>query len=278
MADATPTDVIQPPLPAYYDRLEFTPSNDDRQQLAIHAVAGAPKLPDDMLAFRRDCFATGRTITLMFKHERDIRNELFTRLHEAAWRGLMGVAYDLADGKDNLQEVQTEIADKAVQIRDQRLRQYTMMAVLFGIIPLMIGGAVLQTNGYGLLPTRAAGQSYDQLTVWVVSAFWIPAGAAICLAGEFALRMQSDLKFDTLLTMDPGRWMPGQRLVITIGVAFIFAFCLAFKIVQIGLGSILLNEFIDKTPGLALAIGGITALAFTAVRDIIFRITPAEKR
>ena len=90
--------------------------------------------------------------------------------------------------------------------------------------------------------------------------------------------MQAGLNYDQLLNLDPSRWKPMQRLMITIGIAFIFAFLLAFKIVQVGIGSILLNDFIDKTPGLALAVGGITALAFATVRDIIFRISPAERK
>lgn len=278
MADANSGSSVPAVRPVYYDRLEFSPSNDDRQALIFQRVANAPPLPDDMLAFRRQCVDTARTITLLFKDELKIRNDLFGRLHQAAWTGLLEDDYNLGDGKDNLDEVRIQIADLAVLIRDRRFWRYLVLAGVFGVIPLLLGGALVQTNGFGYLPAKLPGNTYEQLSVWVIAAFWIPAGSAICLAGEFALRMNSDLKYESLLTMDPGRWMPGQRLVITIGIAFIFAFCLAFKIVQIGLGSVLLNDFIDKTPGLTLAIGGITALAFTAIRDILFRITPVEKR
>jgi hypothetical protein len=79
------------------------------------------------------------------------------------------------------------------------------------------------------------------------------------------------------LNLDPSRWRPGQRVLITVGISFIFAFLLAFGAVQVGVGNLLLNDFTKDTPAVALAIGGITGLAFAAVRDIIFRIKPTER-
>jgi uncharacterized SAM-binding protein YcdF (DUF218 family) len=89
--------------------------------------------------------------------------------------------------------------------------------------------------------------------------------------------MQAGLSYEQLLNLDPSRWRPGQRLLITVGIAFIFAFLLAFNAIQVGLGSLLLNEFATKTPPIALAVGGVTGLAFSAVQDIIYRIKPTVK-
>jgi heme/copper-type cytochrome/quinol oxidase subunit 3 len=142
---------------------------------------------------------------------------------------------------------------------------------------LILGVIVLLTAGFGWLNRPAVGQPYDPLFAWILAAFWIPAGAAICVWGEFALRMQAGLSYEQLLNLDPSRWRPGQRLLITVGIAFIFAFLLAFNAIQVGLGSLLLNEFATKTPPIALAVGGVTGLAFSAVQDIIYRIKPTVK-
>lgn len=89
--------------------------------------------------------------------------------------------------------------------------------------------------------------------------------------------MQGGLSYEQLLNLDPSRWRPGQRLLITIGISFILAFLLAYNAIQVGLGSLLLNDFAGKTPAMALAVGGITGLAFAAVKDIVFRVQPTAK-
>jgi hypothetical protein len=136
---------------------------------------------------------------------------------------------------------------------------------------------IYATNGFGYVPVWKDGRSVDPLALWLLAAFWIPAGAAVCVWAEFALRMQAPLSYEQLLYMDPSRWNPGQRVGITIGISFILAFLLAFEVVQIGIGGVLLNNFARTNPFLSLAVGGITGLAFVAVRDIIYRIKPEER-
>jgi hypothetical protein len=151
--------------------------------------------------------------------------------------------------------------DYAHKVRSKRLREYTILLVVFGVIPLILGAAVLLTEGFGWLNRPGNGQPYDPLFAWILAAFWIPAGAAICVWGEFALRMQAGFSYEQLLNLDPSRWRPGQRLLITVGISFIFAFLLAYDAIQVGLGSLLLNDFAKKTPAMALEVGGITGLA-----------------
>jgi hypothetical protein len=261
----------------YYEEVRLAPSPEDPRRLVFIAAAGSQTVPDDVLALRQECERTGRVASVLFEEERETRNELFRRLHEAADRGLRGPNFNIEDGKANLMEVREAITDSAHKIRDRRLHQYTVLAVLFGVIPLLLGAIVLLTNGLGFLKQPADDNSYDQLYIWIMAVFWIPAGAAICVWGEFALRMQGGLSYDQLLNLDPSRWRPGQRLIITIGISFIFAFLLAFNAVQVGVGSLLLNDFARKTPALALAVGGTTGLAFAVVRDILFRMKPAER-
>jgi hypothetical protein len=264
--------------PTFYTDIGFSPSVEDPRSLVFIRAPGAPKLPDAMLTLRQEFVRTARVVSVLFEEEKEIRRDLFNQLHVAADCGFRGPSASIEDGRDNLAEVRENIADRAIRIRDQRLRQYTWQALVFGVIPMLMGVVLLLTDGFGYLKLASPGSVYDQLTAWVLAAFWIPAGASICVWGEFALRMQAGLTYEQLLNLDPSRWRPGQRLIVTVGISFIFAFILAFKIIQVGVGSILLNDFIDKTPALALAVGGVTALAFATVRDIIFRASPAERR
>src|SRR5262249_6521367 len=163
----------------------------------------------------------------------------------SADRGLRGPDFDIEDGRANLAEVRETIVDYAYKIRNARLKEYTRLLVLFGILPLIFGATVLLTSGFGWLK-QSADEVYDPLFAWIVATLWIPAGAAICVWGEFALQMQAGLSYERLLHLDPSRWRPGQRLLVTVGISFIFAFLLAFNAVQVGLGSLLLNDFAKK--------------------------------
>jgi hypothetical protein len=267
-----------PPRVSYYQEIALSPSVEDPRQLIFIATPGTGKAPQELLKLREDYASTARVVNILFETAKDTRKELFHMLHQAGDRGLRGPEFNIEDGRANLLEVQTAITDQAIKVRDQRLSQYTKLAIVFGVVPLLIGAALFFTDGLGHFPARpSADAAYDPIVIWTLAVFWIPAGAAICVWAEFALRMQSGLTYDQLLNLDPSRWRPGQRLTITVGISFIFAFLLAFNAIQIGVASLLLNDFATKTPALALAVGGITGLAFVAVRDIIFRIKPTER-
>jgi hypothetical protein len=261
----------------FYKEIGLAPSTDNPRRLVFIAALDAPKAPDELLVLRQDYERTARVVSVLFEDETEIRKDIFMLMHEAADRGMRGSSFSIEDGRANLIEVQETILDYAHKVRSRRLREYTMLLVAFGVIPLILGAVVLLTKGFGWLNSPAPGQPYDPLFAWILAAFWIPAGAAICVWGEFALRMQAGLSYQQLLNLDPSRWRPGQRLLITVGISFILAFLLAFDAIQVGLGSLLLNDFAKKTPAMALAVGGITGLAFAAVQDIIFRIKPTVK-
>jgi hypothetical protein len=105
----------------------------------------------------------------------------------------------------------------------------------------------------------------------------IAAGATISVWAEFVLRVHEELTYKKVLSLDVGRWRPAERVGITIVVSFILDFLLSFNVFQVGVGGLLLNEFVN-TPLIALTVGGITGLSFTAVRDIIYRAKPEAQR
>jgi hypothetical protein len=263
--------------PSFYDEIALSPSVDNPKRLVFVATPGAGKLPDELLSIRREYEKAARVASVLFERESEARKEVFLVLHVAADRGLRGRNFNIEDGQVNLANVKEIIVDAAHKIRDGLLRQYSILLVFVGLLPLAFGVAVLLTSGFGWLSKPLPGESYDPLFAWCLAAFWIPAGAAISVWGDFAFRMQAGLDYDRLLQMDPSRWRPTQRLMITIGISFIFAYLLAFNAVQVGVGGLLLNDFARKTPVLALAVGGTTGLAFAAIQDIVFRIKPTAK-
>ena len=278
---APPDDPPPPPppgvdRPVFYTEIRLSPSVEDPRRLVYVAAAGAPAVPKDLVALREEYGKTARIVAALFDTEPATRRDIFALLHMGADRGLRGPDFNLEDGRSNLAEIRETITESTYKVRDRRLREYTVLAVVFGIVPLLAGAAVYLTSGLGAAAPPAAAP--NPLVVWSLAALWIPAGAAICVWGEFALRMQGGLSYEQLMNLDPSRWRPGQRLLITVGISFIFAYLLAHDAFQVGVGSLLLNDFSGKTPSLALAVGGITGLAFVAVRDIIFRIKPEERK
>lgn len=261
----------------YYDEIRISPSPDDPRRFIFIANRNSPKeLPDDLVALRHDYSETARVAAILFANNIEERKEIFAVLHCSADRGLRGPNFSIKDGRENLEEVKEHITDLAHKIRDDRLSEYGWYAIFLGVLPLVIGFLIFQFDGFGYL-APPDNNVYNRLFVCILAALWIPAGAAICVWGEFALRMQGGLSYEQLLNMDPSRWQPFQRLMITIGISFIFAFLLAFNAVQVGVGNLLLNDFAGKTPQLALAVGGVTGLTFVAVRDIIFRLRTGER-
>ncbi len=271
---APPVTIAVDAKTTFYEKIDLAPSVDNPRRLIFVAAGDAPKPPDEVILLRQDYERTARIVSVLFEDEMQIRKDIFLEVHQAADRGLCGPAFSIDDGSANLIEIRETILDYAHKVRDKRLREYTILALYFGVVPLLFGAVVLLTAGFGWLNRPSVGEPYEPLFVWIIAAFWIPAGAAICVWGEFALRMQVGLTYEQLLSLDPSRWRPGQRLLITIGISFILAFLLAYDAIQVGLGGLLLNDFAKKTPAMGLAVGGITGLAFAAVQDIIFRIRP----
>jgi hypothetical protein len=262
----------------YCNEIKLYPSKDDPRRLVFITPSGCPAAPPEYRALRQEFLKLARVTALLFERDAATRVKLFLLMHEAAYRGLCDDDFSLEDGKGNLVDVQVAVTDEAHAIRSQRLSEYTGILLKWGL-PAFAGGvlAMLVTHLFGWGAPFGSG-SYSPILIWIVAAFWIPAGAIACVWGEFALRMQSGLTYDTLLAMDPSRWLPNQRTLVCVGVAYIFAFLLAFDVLRIGMGNVLLNDFASTKPAVSLAVGGITGLAFAAIRDAIFRAAPEERK
>ena len=217
------------PRPVFYKEIELSPSTENPRRLVFISAQGAPKVPDDMLMLRQDYERTARLVSVLFDGDAETRLEIFELLHRGADRGFRGPEFSIEDGRANLSDVRETIVDLAHKVRDRRLREYTKLAALYGVVPGVLGAVVFLTAGFGWLTPPGPGQEYHPLFVWILAALWIPAGAAVCVWAEFALRMQSGLSYEQLLNLDPSRWQPGQRLLITVGISFLHSCSLLMR-------------------------------------------------
>jgi hypothetical protein len=215
--------------------------------------------------------ALERITVVLFEEDVETRKTVFQSIHAAAHRAFIGSDFSLDDGRNNLAEVRDIVTDAAYAVRKRLFNSYNYYFVGVGVIPLLAGAAIYASKGLGCF----SGMS-DLLFGWLIATLWIVAGATISVWAEFAFRTRGGLKFERLLELSPGRWQPSQRVLITVVTAFIFAFLLANKIILIGLGNVLLNDFL-REPSLSLAVGGVTGFGLAAVMDIIFRLHPQSQ-
>jgi hypothetical protein len=262
----------------YYQRIDLWPSQEDPREMVFVTGEGSPKPPPDMVALRTEYGRLARLTAILFDTDKKARSDLFAKYHAAAYIGFIPKDYSIADCKANLLEMQDTLVDKAHELRTTRLAEYTKLMCLFGMAPVIAGLMLFATNGFGLFPHRPdAGDNYQGWVAWILALLFVPAGAVISVWLEFALRMSGGLTYDHLINFDLGRWNPMQRLQISVGTALVFAYLLAEGFVSFGFNGVRFEDFAGKTPTLALAVGGITGLAFTAVKDIIFKLRPVER-
>jgi hypothetical protein len=256
---------------SYYDEIKLEPPKDPRR-LVFVATAGAPAVPKEVTDLRESFTKLARVINIFFIDDPKERTSLFGELHMAADRGLRGPEHNLEDGKSNLEEVKIAAVDAAPVVLRRQLDAYRKIA-FWGFLPLLLALIQIQVD-----PFKFQGSDYATLLKLGTTGLLLVAGCAFGLAAEFILRAQDTPSFDDLLNLDPGRWRPTERLFMTVVIAAVFAFLLQYDAVQIGFGKVLLNEFATEKPELAVLVGGITAVAFSSVRDIIYRLKPEEKK
>jgi len=260
----------------YYDRIELVPEGDWRDIDFVRAK-DSPEEPEEMRDLRIAIQDAARVVVSFFKFDREKRDEFLTMLHQTADTGLRGPNFSIASGRSDLASVKQRLVDSAYELRSIALKKYSKVASLVGGPTLLVGILVYVLSGHvAYLPGANDKGIYATETAILLAMMWIPAGAAAGAWIEFAFRVEN-LTYDQLLYFDTGRWSPGERLAIVVIVAFVFAFLLAAQAVQVGLGSILLNEFVSTKPYCSLALGFISGFAFPYVRDILYRLKPVEK-
>lgn len=261
--------------PVYFEKVSLVPEGAWNDIDFIRA-AGAPAEPDQMRRFRMDIQSTCRVIITFLRSDRKERDEFLLLIHKTADLGLRGPDYSLEGGISNLVDVKERLVNYAYNVRRVTLRRYAYVAFVIAVPAIVAGILIYSLSALSLYLPPPAQNIFPPLVSFIIAAFWIPAGASVGAWVEFALRVET-LTYDRLLYFDPGRWEPRDRILIAVVVAFVLALFLGSGALQVGLGSILLNDFTTTRPYCSLVIGFVTGFAFPYVKDILYRLRPAER-
>ena len=268
-----------PPSERYFETVALDDLNDP------HFINATPyqnkaqtPMPADVRQLQGEINSMERMLNLLFDDDVDSRREYFGRLRDAAIVGFCDCNIENALGNiDDVKGVLTTTGFAAVRARYwQRYCRVFFCFLLFFGVP---GGLIYYGWAGGWFDTPAV-RLLVPAAAWplVIAFFWIPAGATLGIFSEFFLRTTDEIsKYDELKGINQGRWNVKQRVINILVTAYLFAFLLAIGIVQIGVGNILLNDFATTRPYLSPLVGFVTGFAFPYVRDVIYRVKPAEK-
>ncbi|MEJ1975053.1 MAG: hypothetical protein WDN49_02350 [Acetobacteraceae bacterium] len=276
MVAATPAPA-GPALPIYFDSVIVVSDADPRRLDPVRAP-GAPEAPEPMRKLMREIQALSAVVARVFDTTLDVRRQLFDELRITARLGLCGGTYSIALAEDNLDEIKGHVAAEFPTVRDALWRR-NLGYVGWTLLWAMPGAALfvaVQLGWQGLAPPQADA-SWPPWLAAAFALFWIPLGTAVGIFLEFSYSMDREIAFDDLLKINPGRWKPLQRLVNTLVTAGIFAGIMSIGAIQIGVLSVLLNDFSSKRPLLSLAVGFVSGFSFPYVRDLIYKFKPVQK-
>jgi len=257
--------------PEYYSQIKLVTEASHRIDFVRWR---GPPPPPEYRAFRKQIEDVARVVRILFEGDEARLRDFFRQLHVTADSGLRGRHCSLEIGADNLQDVKDSIADAFPVIREKIW--WSNLFILLGVT--VICGAVSAI--FYLVTDAWVPDIGDDKSIWPaiqLAAFLIPLGAAIGLFVEFVFRVGDDVPYEQLRAINPGRWRPFQRAFNTLVVAYVFAGILGLGAFQVGVASVLLNEFIDKKPVLSLAIGFVTGFAFPYVRDLVQQFRPIRR-
>jgi hypothetical protein len=256
--------------PAYYSEVVFV---EEDNRLDFTRAAGSQVPPTAYRELRRQIDDVARLVRVLFQDDKTRLAKFFEELHLTADSGLRGANSSLEIGADNLQDVKNHIADEFPAVRGKIWWWNFGLLVATTAVCGLASSVLHQTTG-SWLPNANANSIGPSLEL---AAFLIPLGVVIGLFVEFIFRVSDDVPYEQLRAINPGRWKPFQRTFNTLIVAYVFAGILGVGAFQVGVASVLLNDFVDKKPALSLAIGFVTGFAFPFVRDLVQQFRPVRR-
>jgi hypothetical protein len=255
--------------PEYYSKIVV-----DRQKYRLDFVrAKGPPPPVAYRELRKQIEDVARLVRTLFQGDKARLDDFFEQLHVTADSGLRGPDSSLEIGTENLLDVKNSIADEFPAVRG-KIWWWNCWLLVGAVAVCALASAIYRQYTGSWLPAPEANSVWASIEL---AAFLIPLGAMLGLFVEFVFRVNDDIPYENLLAINPGRWKPFQRAFNTTIVGYIFAGILGVGAFQVGVASVLLNDFIDKKPVLSLAIGFVTGLAFPYVRDIVQQFRPVRR-
>jgi hypothetical protein len=260
----------------YYQQVELD-NPTDPSRIDLVRAPNAPTPPEAMRLLTKKIQQVAAVVEDVFVHHPKLRKDFFYQLHVTADTGLRGPGYNVEQGLDNLIEVEGHVVQAFPKVRDYYWNRYAL-AVLFAILPFLLGAAAYYIAHEGIwgIPKPDKGE-YNIIGAIGIAIFWIPVGVAIGIFLEFIYSVNRTVQFDQLININPGRWRPFQRFVNTILGAYVFAGLMGLSLFEIGVMSVLLNEFLTTRPPLSLLVGFVTGFSSPYVQDIISQVRPAIK-
>jgi hypothetical protein len=240
-------------------------------------------IPKSMQALLQQISLLSRVIVRVFE-EPSQKLALFEQLHKAADLGLRGSKYSVESASADLIEVKASIVDAFAGVRDKIWRKNLEFVAIAAVaaVPGFVLFYAAQRNLWNVPqvetdPARPALAVFHPAVAATLALLWIPLGAAFGLFLEFTYNVDREMSFEHLLAINPGRWRPGQQFLNTIFTSYCFAAIMGAGAFQIGVLSVLLNEFATTRPLLSFAVGFVTGFAFPYVRDLIFKFRPIQR-
>jgi len=259
--------------PAYYSEIKLELGANPPRMDFVRAPTSPPP-PADVRALRRQIEDVSRLVRILFADDRPRLEEFFKQLQLTAEAGLRGTNSSVEAGLDNLQDVKNSIADAFPAVRGRIWWWNFGLLVTIVAICAAASATLHYSKGIWFPDLDESGSMWPALQL---APFLIPLGVMIGLFAEFLFRVNDDIPYEQLRAINPGRWKPVQRLFNTIIVACIFAGVLGIGAVQIGIATVLLNDFIDKKPFLSLVVGFVTGFSFPYVRDLVQQFRPVRR-
>jgi len=254
--------------PVYYEAVSV--ADDDPSRLKFRRPPTAEAPPPAVRAMRRQVEDVSRLVRILFQDDEARRKQFVGQLKEAAESGLVGPNSNVEIGLENLQDVKDGIADAYTAIRSKLWRANL---VLLGSAIACCG---IASAAFLFLGAQSLWLATSGWPMYIAIGLMIFLGTMAGLFLEFIFRVNDDIPYDQLRAINPGRWKPLHRAMNTTIVAAIFAAILAAKIFQVGVGSVLLNDFVTKS-WLAVVIGFVTGFAFPYVRDLVQQVRPVSR-
>jgi hypothetical protein len=265
--------------PVYFTKVQLD-STDDPRRIDLIRAPGSPTMPEAMSLLWHDIQSVSRTINALFATDLQKKIHFYGELHATADSGLRGSDFSIEVGRANLEDVKEEVANEFPNVRDFYWKQYLSYLIKIALVGGLIGSAIYYSASSQMWPilSRDNKGGFGAPVASLIALCWIPVGAALGVFLEFLLRMgDSDISFIQLQSINPGRWKPAQRLINTTATAYTLGALMGIGAFQIGVANILLNDFISTKPYLSIAVGFVTGMADSYVRDIIYQFRPARK-
>lgn len=252
-------------MPGSYRVVPHPMDEENPIDVGFHVIAGLPvsdadrqlaaQISRNIARLKR----SARSLTSDWRKDIDFR-ECYNAFLDAARAGVEEPNADLGNGIAAVAEAEeTMLQLIGKRVRSKHIREMSRLALVLGVISLVAIAAFSMAAEF-----YPAAQRHTDIVQAGCFALLGIAGS-VWLSSTFYVRKVDLSRLDY---MDPDGFSPLLRYALITVITWIVMTILAFQVITLGLGSVLLNEF-TKTPSVAILIGLLCGLAEVTVTEII---------